>query len=248
LRFCLAKNRRYEDIPAIMKDELAGNLQELRGRIAGACEYYDRDTDDVAIVAVTKAHPARTISTAVAAGLHDIGESRIQEAETKIEQVGHIARYHMVGHLQSNKAKKAVELFDVIQSVDSLKIAEEINKYADQAGRTIECLIEVNCSGEEQKFGVAPGDCLDLIRKASALGCIKVAGLMTIAPFSDDDEVVRAAFRKCRELFEQGEDLLGEDFDTLSMGMTNDFELAIAEGSTMIRIGTLLFGARPPRE
>lgn len=231
-----------------MKDELAGNLQELRGRIAGACEYYDRDTDDIAIVAITKTHPASTISTAVAAGLHDIGESRIQEAATKIEKIGHIARYHMVGHLQSNKAKKAVELFDVIQSVDSLKIAEEINKYAEQAGRTIECLVEVNCSGEDQKFGVPTDDCLDLVRRASALECIKVTGLMTVAPFTDDEEVVRATFRRCRELFEQGEDILGDEFDTLSMGMTNDFEAAIAEGSTMIRIGTLLFGPRRPRE
>lgn len=231
-----------------MKDELAGNLQELRGRIAGACEYYDRDADDITIVAVTKTHSASTISTAVAAGLHDIGESRIQEAEAKIEQVGHIARFHMVGHLQSNKARKAVELFDVIQSVDSLKIAEEINKHAEQAGRSIECLIEVNCSGEEQKFGVAPDQCLDLVRKASSLDFIKVTGLMTIAPFTEDEDEVRAAFRRCRELYEQGEDILGDDFDTLSMGMTNDFELAIAEGSTMIRVGTLLFGPRQARE
>ncbi len=227
-----------------MKDKLPGNLQELRGRIASACHYCGRDTGDITIVAITKTHPASAIRDAVAAGLANIGESRIQEAEPKIEEVGRIARFHMVGHLQSNKAKKAVELFDVIQSVDRLKIAEEINKYADHAGRSMECLIEVNCSGEPQKFGVPPDECLDLVHMVAAFRSIKVTGLMTIAPFTEDEEAIRAAFGRCRNLFEQGRDILGDDFNVLSMGMTNDFEAAIAEGSTMIRIGTLLFGRR----
>ena len=231
-----------------MKEDLSWNLQQLRGRILEACEEYDRDADDITIVAVTKTHPPAVIRTAVAAGLHNIGESRVQEAETKIAEVGPIARYHMVGHLQSNKARTAVEIFDVIQSVDSLKLAKEIDKHAAQIDRTIECLIQVNCSGEEQKFGVAPDETIVLVKAVHAMENIELTGLMTIGPLTDDKERVREAFRKCCELFEQGQDIVGDDFEQLSMGMTDDFELAIAEGSTMIRIGTALFGPRQPRE
>lgn len=217
---------------------------ELHGRIAEACEKYDRDADDIIVVAVTKTHPAAIIKTAVAAGIHNIGESRIQEAEPKILEVGRIARFHMVGHLQTNKVKRAVELFDVIQSVDSLKLAEEISRRAGDIGRNIECLIEVNCSGESQKFGVAIEECLKLVDQVKVLENITLAGLMTIGPYVDDDEVVRFAFRKCYEKFRQARDSAGDQFDTLSMGMTHDFPLAVAEGATMIRVGTALFGPR----
>jgi len=217
---------------------------ELHGRVGQACEEYDRDTDDITIVAVTKTHPAATIRTTVAAGIRNIGESRIQEAEPKILEVGNIARFHMVGHLQSNKAKKAVELFDVIQSVDSLKLAQEINRRAGDIGRNIECLIEVNSSGESQKHGVALDECLDLVKNVNALENITLTGLMTIGPYVDDDDAVRAAFRQCYEKFKEAQGLVGAEFDTLSMGMTHDFPLAIAEGATMIRIGTALFGQR----
>ena len=229
-----------------MKDLITRNLTELYGRIAGACEEYDRDADDITVVAVTKTHPAATIMTAIAAGLHNIGESRIQDAEPKLLEVGHIARFHMVGHLQSNKAKKAVELFDVIQSVDSLKLAQEINRYAEKVDRSIECYLQVNCSSESQKSGIAPEQCLALLEQINELPAIDLTGLMTIGPLTDDDDEIRRAFRNCAELFKQGRDLIGSDFDTLSMGMSDDFELAIAEGSTMIRVGTLLFGPRQP--
>ena len=219
---------------------------ELRGLIAEACEKYDRDADDISVVAVTKTHPAAIIKMAVAAGLHNIGESRVQEAEPKIKEVGPIARFHMIGHLQSNKVKKAVQLFDVIQSIDSLKLAEEINRQAGQIDRSIECFVEVNSSGESQKFGVAPKECLDLVRKTSTLNNINLAGLMTIGPFTDDESEIRRAFALCHNLYRQGRDIIGKEFDTLSMGMTGDFQLAIAEGSTMIRVGTLLFGKRQP--
>jgi hypothetical protein len=227
-----------------MKNDISRNLTELYGRIAGACEKYDRDADDITVVAVTKAHPAATIMTAIAAGLHNIGESRIQDAEPKLLEVGHIARFHMVGHLQSNKAKKAVELFDVIQSVDSLKLAVEINRHAETIDRTIECYVQVNCSGEGQKSGVAPKACLELLKQVNKLPAIRLTGLMTIGPLSEDTDEIRQAFRRCSELFKRGRDLIGSDFDTLSMGMSDDFEPAIAEGSTMIRVGTLLFGDR----
>lgn len=231
-----------------MKEDLSWNLQQLRGRILEACEKYDRDADEITIVAVTKTHPAAVIRTAVAAGLHNIGESRVQEAEEKITKVGPIARYHMVGHLQSNKARKAVELFDVIQSVDSLKLAMEIDKYAAEFDRTIECLVQVNCSGEEQKYGVAPEETLDLVKAVHAMENIDLTGLMTIGPLTDDEDKMRAAFRLCNELFEKGQDIVGDDFEELSMGMSDDLELAIAEGSTMIRVGTALFGPRRTRE
>ena len=230
-----------------MKDFISRNLTELYGRIAGACKQYDRDADDITVVAVTKTHPAATIMTAIAGGLHNIGESRLQDAEPKLLEVGHIARFHMVGHLQSNKAKKAVELFDVIQSVDSLKLAMEINHHAEAIDRTIECYVQVNCSGESQKSGVAPEECLKLLKQINELPAISLTGLMTIGPLTEDTDEIRQAFRRCNELFKQGRDLIGSDFDTLSMGMSDDFELAIAEGSTMIRVGTLLFGERQPQ-
>lgn len=217
---------------------------DLRGRIAEACEEYDRDTDDITVVAITKTHSAAAIQTAVSSGILEIGESRIQEAETKLTEVGRIARFHLVGHLQSNKVKKAVELFDVIQSVDSLKLAELISKEATAVGRTIDVLVEVNCSGEENKYGVQPDECLDLLKEVNHLDNVILCGLMTIGPNTDDKEKVRAAFARCRELFREGHELFGDDFDTLSMGMSGDFELAIAEGSTMIRVGSILFGPR----
>ena len=217
---------------------------ELHGRIADACEEYDRDTDDITIVAVTKTRPPAIIKIAVAAGIHNIGESKIQDAEPKILEVGQIARFHMVGHLQTNKVKKAVKLFDVIQSVDSLRLAEEINRRAGEIDRTIECLVEVNCSGEDQKYGVAPEECLDLVKVVNGMENINLTGLMTVGPYVDDDLLIRDIFGRCRDLFKRGRDIVGDEFDTLSMGMTGDFPLAIAEGATMIRIGTALFGAR----
>jgi len=228
-----------------VKDSIAHNIQQLHGQIAGACEEYDRDADDITIVAVTKTHPTVVIQTVVAAGIHEIGESRVQDAEPKIKEAGPIARYHMVGHLQTNKVRKALGLFDVIQSVDTLKLAEEINRQAGILERRVECLIEVNCSGESQKFGVNPEDSLALISQVAALSNIDLIGLMTIGPFVDDDKVIRRTFARCNELFMSGRESVGDQFDTLSMGMSGDFTLAIAEGATMIRIGSSLFGPRP---
>lgn len=231
-----------------MKQHISDNLIQLRGQIADACDEYDRDVDDITIVAVSKTHPARAISRVVAAGIHNIGESRIQEAEPKIHEVGKIARFHMIGHLQTNKVKKAVELFDVIQSVDSLKLAEEIEKRAAEIDRTIECYVEVNCSGEEQKEGVAPEEAIELVKRITEFKHIKLTGFMTMAPLTDDEDRVRGAFRRCYDLYKAGRDVFGQEFDTLSMGMSGDFALAIAEGSTMIRVGTAIFGPRQARE
>ncbi|MBD3402923.1 YggS family pyridoxal phosphate-dependent enzyme [candidate division GN15 bacterium] len=231
-----------------MKQRISDNLVQLRGQIADACEEYDRDADDITIVAIAKTQPASAIQKVVAAGIHNVGESRIQEAEPKINEVGRIARFHMVGHLQTNKVKKALELFDVIQSVDSLKLAEEINRRAGELDREVECYLEVNTSGEEQKYGFAPEETVSMIKQISEFSNIELTGLMTIGPLTDDEQQIRAAFRRCCELFREGRELLGNEFDTLSMGMSGDFHLAIAEGSTMIRPGTSIFGPRRPRE
>jgi len=225
-----------------MKEEISDNLRSIHGRIVEACDEYDRDADDITIVAITKTHPAAAIKMAVAAGIHNIGESRLQEAEPKITEVGQIARFHMVGHLQTNKVKKAVQLFDVIQSVDSYKLAEEINRRAAEIDRVIECYVEINCSGEEQKYGAAPGETVELIKQVNNLDNINLTGLMTVGPLAEDREQIRQSFSMCQELFKEGREIIGDEFDTLSMGMTDDFELAIAEGSTMIRIGTGIFG------
>ena len=227
-----------------MKEKIAQNIVQLYGHIAEICEEHDRDTDDITIVAVTKSQPTYMINIAVAAGLHNIGESRVQEAADKIAELGQIARFHMIGHLQTNKVKKAVQLFDVIQSVDSLKLAEEINRQAGLAELNIECLIEVNCSGESQKYGVSPDECLKLVEQVNSMSNITLAGLMTIGPNTDNEDAIRQSFRLCHDLFIRGRDLLGDSFDTLSMGMSHDYPIAIEEGSTMIRIGTALFGVR----
>jgi pyridoxal phosphate enzyme (YggS family) len=180
----------------------------------------------------------------VAIGLFDIGESKVQEAEQKITELGHIARFHLVGHLQSNKVKKAVQLFDVIQSVDSLALAQEISRRAGELDRVIECYIEVNSSGETQKYGIAPERTLELVREVNALPNIKLSGLMTVGPLSEDEDAIRDAFKTVHELFHQAQKIAGDQFDVLSMGMSDDFRWAIAEGSTMIRIGTGIFGSR----
>jgi len=228
-----------------MKETITENLIQLRGRIAEACEKYDRDADDISILAVTKRFPASVVHTVVAAGLTDIGESRVQEAADKLGELTGIARFHLVGHLQTNKVKKAIELFDVIQSVDSAKLADEISRRAEEIDRSIDCLIQVNVSGEPSKFGVEPGDAPELMAHVDRLPAIDLIGLMAIGPLTEDQERIRQSFREARELFRQGQERFGDQFDTLSMGMTDDFELAIAEGSTMIRVGTALFGPRP---
>lgn len=230
-----------------MEDIIARNAFKVRRRIAEICEQYGRNVGDITIVAVTKGFPAVTIRNAVVLGFGDIGENRIQEAEPKIAELGPIATFHMLGHLQSNKSRKAVQLFNVIQSVDSLNLAEEINRHARTAGRKIECFIQANCSGESQKSGVSPDQCLDLVEKTSKLSQIKLGGLMTIGPLSDNEKAIRASFAQCRELFDSSRKIAGLEFKHLSMGMSDDYHLAIAEGSTMIRLGAAIFGPRPTK-
>ena len=203
-----------------------------------------RVPDDITLVAVSKTYPADAIRVAVDAGADNIGESRVQEAEAKLAGLGTIARWHLIGHLQTNKVKKAVALFDMIQAVDSLHLAEAIDRRASETGQKIDCLLEVNSSGEEQKFGVGPDEAEDISGNILELKNIQLRGLMTVGPFSDDEKGIREAFQTTRNLFEKIKTHADDSFAVLSMGMSADFEWAIEEGSNMIRVGTAIFGRR----
>ncbi len=222
---------------------LSENIVSVKRRISHACQRAGVDENSIILVAVSKMVPAEMIREAVAHGIAHIGENRVQEAEQKFKQLGRIATWHLVGHLQTNKVKKALQIFDLIQSLDSYHLAEEINRQAQRLNRKIECLVEVNTSGEQSKFGVAPEHCLDLIAKISLLPTIQIRGLMTIGPISPDPELVRPSFRLLRELKEkiQQQNYPNVSMDYLSMGMTNDFEVAIEEGANMIRVGRAIY-------
>ena len=224
---------------------LRDRLEFVKGRIDRASTRVGRAQGSVRLLAITKGFPAETVRSAMGLGLKEFGENRIQEAEGKILAIEPPPRWHLVGHLQSNKAKRAVRLFDVIQSIDSMRIAEEVSRRAEEASRRIACLVEVNTSGDEAKFGAAPGETLDLLRTAGKLESIDLRGLMTMGPLEGGLEGARRSFRELAALRDAAvrAGLLAEDAD-LSMGMSNDFEIAIEEGATVIRLGTALFGAR----
>jgi len=227
------------------------NLRSIQQRIESACARAGRTPSDVTLLAVTKGHPPETVRMASELGLAVFGESKVQEAKAKISLCSSRLRWHMIGHLQSNKCRDAVHFFEMIQSIDSLSLAEEVNRRADQAGKTIPVLLEVNAVGEASKFGYPPELVLREIQALNALRRIEVQGLMTIPPWTPDPEKVRPVFRMLRELKGQCEEALGAPLPHLSMGMSGDFEVAIEEGSTFVRIGTALFGTRtrkPPTE
>ncbi|MDB6064608.1 MAG: Pyridoxal phosphate homeostasis protein [Pedosphaera sp.] len=224
--------------------DLAANLENLRNRINAACARAGRSPDSVTFQAVSKGQPPDTIRAAADLGLTLFGENKVQEARLKIGQCPRQLHWHMIGHLQSNKCRDAVHFFEMIQSVDSLPLAQEIDKWADKSAKTMPILLEVNIAGESSKFGYPPDRLLAEFLQINALRKIEIHGLMTIAPWSPDPERARPFFRKLRELKEQCETLLGAPLPHLSMGMSGDFEVAIEEGSTLIRVGTALFGAR----
>jgi pyridoxal phosphate enzyme (YggS family) len=214
------------------------NLHGIQERIAAAARRAGRDPSAVTLVAVSKTHPPEAIEQAIAAGQLLFGESKIQEARAKIPAVSSRARWHLIGHLQSNKARDAVTMFELIHSVDSVRLAGEISKWAERAGKTQEILLEVNVSGEASKFGMQPEDVAGALEQINRLPRLIVRGLMTIAPYAEDPNKARPFFAKLREL----RDRLG--LTELSMGMTGDFEPAIEEGATIVRIGTAIFGER----
>ena len=221
-------------------------LEAVRSRIARAAERSGRDPGGVRIVAVTKGHPLEAARQAAAAGLLDVGENRVLEALAKMEAWPEApVRWHLVGHLQRNKVKHAVGRFVLIHSLDSARLADALEAAAAARGVVQDVLVEVNVAGEEQKTGCPPAEVAALVEHAAGLRHLSVRGLMTMAPFTADVAVQRAAFRGLRELRES---LIGGGYrlPELSMGMTNDFEAAVEEGATMVRLGTVLFGERAP--
>jgi pyridoxal phosphate enzyme (YggS family) len=217
---------------------IADNIKLVNQRIRAAAERVGRDASAIALIAVSKAIEPDFVEAALASGQTIFGESKVQEAKAKIPAVSSRARWHMIGHLQSNKARDAVALFDLIHSVDSRKLAEEVNKWSEGSGKTQAVLLEVNVSGEGSKFGLKPEDLESTLNDINHLSRLEVRGLMTVAPFAEEAAQVRPYFRRLREL----RDALG--LRDLSMGMSHDFEVAIEEGATMVRIGSAIFGER----
>jgi len=223
---------------------LLDHLNAIELRIGAACARAGRERSSVTLLAVTKTQPPERVNEATQLGLTLFGENKVQEAKAKIPHCSSRLRWHMIGHLQSNKCRDAVELFEMVQSVDSLALAQELNKRAEQASRTLPILLEVNIVGEASKFGYKPEQLLQDWKELTSLPRLEVRGLMTIPPWSPLPEKARPVFRKLRELKQECEQLLGAPLPHLSMGMSGDFEVAIEEGATIIRIGTALFGER----
>ena len=220
-------------------------LPELRDRIERAARASGRSAAAVRVVAVTKSHPLEALEAALAAGLTDLGENRVDELEAKVGAMGrNAATWHMIGHVQSRKARRAAELADLIHSVDSTRLAEKLSRVAEDGGEPVSVLVQVNTSGEVSKRGFEVGTAVEEIHRLSELPGLRVDGLMTMAPFVDDEAVLSKAFAGLRRLSERLGAVTDRVGAELSMGMTNDLEVAIREGSTMVRIGTALFGER----
>jgi PLP dependent protein len=237
--------------PGTGLSELGERVAAVRARIAAAAARAGRAPDGVTLIAVTKTVPAEAVRAARAAGLTTFGENRVREAEEKMRALGDLPgiRWELIGHLQTNKAATAARLFDRIQSVDSLRLAETLEARAAATGRTLPVLLEINVAGEPSKSGFAPGEALAAARAVAALAHLRPEGLMTVAPIAERAEEVRLVFRRLRGL---GDELraavpLGADggWHELSMGMSDDFEVAIEEGATIVRVGRALFGPRP---
>lgn len=230
---------------------IESSIQGVLERVASAARKTGRNAADISLMAVTKTHPPERIRGAYEAGLRLFGENRVQEFSEKFEALRDLkdAQWHMIGHLQSNKAAKAAELFTGIDSVDSLKLAQRLNSSAEQLGKKLSVLIEVNVGGESAKSGVPPDseELQELLHGAAALEYLEFRGLMTVPPFTENPEEARPYFRHLRQLRDEiaHRNLPKINMDVLSMGMSHDFEVAIEEGSTCVRVGTAIFGDRP---
>ena len=230
---------------------MRARLEEINRRIVAACERAGRQSSEITVVAVSKTVPTARVREAIEAGVRTLGESRVQEAADKISELKPLSaernvQWHLIGRLQSNKARRAVELFDAIHSVDDLKLAERLDRLAAESGKRLPIFIEVNLGGEESKTGVATYEVLPLCEQIGKLPNLELKGLMAVPPFSDNPEDARPFFRRLRRLRDEARlaGAAGESFSDLSMGMSDDFEIAIEEGATFVRIGTALFGAR----
>jgi hypothetical protein len=230
-------------------DGLAERLAGVRARMARAAERSGRDPGAVTLVGISKTMPVALVKEAVAAGLADLGENRVQEAREKIPEVGPGPRWHLVGHLQANKANVAARLFDVVHSIDSADLLVRLDRAAGSAGRRLRGYVQVALAGEEQKSGVEPGELEGVLRAAEGCAHVEVRGLMLLPPFDPDPERSRPWFRRLREVADQARmrhPRLG--LEDLSMGMSEDFEVAIEEGATHVRVGRALFGERAVKD
>ena len=226
-------------------EEIRENWRALLERIVRAAHSAGRSPEEIGVVAVTKTRTPQEIEAAIRCGLHLVGENRVQEAAAKQGQVTLEASWHLIGQLQTNKAARAVDLFRCVQSVDSARLARALDRHAAQAERPLEILIQVNTSGAPQQGGVVPEQVLELAAALVALPHLRLRGLMTIGALSPEERVVRACFARLRQLRDQlACQFPASDWGWLSMGMSGDFELAIAEGANLLRLGTALFGAR----
>ena len=227
-----------------MTETFQDRLDGIRARMAAACARAGRRPDEVQLVAVSKTFGAEHVRAAAACGVRIFGENKVQEAEAKLPGCPGTLSWHLVGHLQSNKAARAVAIFDQIHAVDSLKLLQKLEAAAAAEGKRLPVLLEINVSGESSKFGLAPAGASELLAAAGELEYASVAGLMTMPPFAPEAEKTRTHFRRLRELRDAWRAQFGLPLAELSMGMSHDFEVAIEEGATWIRIGTALFGVR----
>ena len=227
-------------------ETIKNNLEIINEKIKKVALKVNINPEEIKLVAVTKTATIEQIKEAISAGVKIIGENKIQEAKEKYQILSADIEWHLVGHLQTNKVKYAIEIFDCIHSVDSIKLAKEIDRRSLQFGMITNVLVEVNVSGEETKYGIKPEEVEPFLKEISEFFRIRVRGLMTIAPIAEDKEEVRLYFRKLRELFEKikSKNIKNVKMDYLSMGMTEDFEVAIEEGANMVRIGRGIFGSR----
>ncbi len=229
-----------------MSSFIKENIDEVRKRIENSAKKVGRNPDDILLLAVSKTIDVPKIKEAVACGLNSLGENRVQEIMEKYEPMGDGINWHLIGHLQTNKVKYIIDKVCLIHSVESIKLATEIDKKAEKSGVVMDILVEVNMAGEESKFGIAPSECESFIRELSKFKNIRVKGLMTVAPFTENPEDNRIYFRKLKEMLV---DINSKNIDNinmceLSMGMTGDYEVAIEEGATIVRVGTGIFGER----
>jgi len=230
------------------QEPLAVRLADVRARLAAATQRSGRQPDQVSLIAISKTHPASVVQQAIELGATDLGENRVQEAEGKIAEIGREkVRWHLVGHLQANKSRRAVSLFDVIHSLDTVELARRLDRLCVEEGRdSLPVLIQVDLGHEETKSGIDESEITHLVESLGPLTRVKLIGLMTLPPFFDDPEQSRPFFRRLRELRDElnRRGAFGDRTGELSMGMTHDFEVAIEEGATMVRVGTAIFGAR----
>jgi pyridoxal phosphate enzyme (YggS family) len=224
--------------------ELEDNLRRVQVRVRAACERVGRRYEEVGLVAVSKGHVVGAVDALVAEGQFLFGESKVQEARLKITSADSRARWHMIGHLQTNKCRDVVRMFELVESVDSMRLALELDRCAERAGRQVGILVEVNIAGEASKFGYTPEALLGDLDALAGMGRVDLLGLMTMAPWSPDPERSRPVFRRLAELRKECEDRLGVPLPHLSMGMSGDFEVGIEEGATLVRVGTAIFGER----